>query len=313
MLYGASGMTKTTQLYFMAKWLLSLNPGKILRMILSDAGGIAPFLDSGMIERGEVEIMDFSNRKNPFADYRRLSEGYWPRWELDGKIYATYQPNSNVYFTGQDICRTKPEEWPNIIGYLNDGMSALGNVLINHCSTVVGEVGFKKAWEYEEDGYTITGLQMGHYGMVQKEFYDRHNRGFNSLPVQWLIYTALVGKGDDKMQKEAVYGPQLVGNASTPSVPTWFMDCFHLSKEKYVDVVTPLTPNAKGKEVEKIVAWFQQHVDANTGISYLAKCRVMPEKVPDLMKYFPYGFVPMGYKQGIDLYYKVLEKLNKEK
>jgi hypothetical protein len=311
MLYGISGSTKSSQAYHAAKYIFKTT-GKRLRMIHSDPGGYAAFEDSGMLDRGEVEVFDFSNREYALSDFRKLSDGYWPRKLASG----------GWYFQKDDKCKTTEEEFKGIGGYIIDGISSIGEVLKNHCSDQTEGVGFKESWKFEEDGYTIVGLQQGHYGLVQKEIHGRITRGFATLPVPWIIYTALVGKGEDKQNRETVYGPQVVGSASTPNAPTWFMDCLHLSKEKWEEVVTPLHPSFKtnpeklgsptGVTKEGMVAWFMQHKDAVTDVPYLCKPRVAPELYPELLKYFPQGFVPLGYKQGIDLYFLVLDKLRKE-
>ncbi len=318
MLYGASGDTKTTQTYHIAKWLLKNNPGKKIRYVSSDNGGYAPFLDSGMIERGQVEVFDYTNRNFPLADMRRLSEGYWPRYIVgegkEAKAYPTQVEGSREFFKSTPVCMTTPAEYDNILAYIMEGMTSTGEVLKTHCSNQKEGVGFKESYIYEEDGYTILGLQMGHYGLVQKEIQSLHNKGFCSLPVPWLIWTALVGKGEDKQNRETVYGPQLVGNAATPNIPTWFMDCLHLSRESWKGNAAPkLYKEEEGKDhTNEVVAWFMKHNDVNTQIPYLAKVRCMPELVPKLMEYFPFGFVPIKYQTGIEVLFMVLNKLVKE-
>ncbi len=298
MMYGISGSTKTSQAFLLAEKIIKENPGKRFRLIASDGGGWFPFEESGMIERGEVEIYDFSATKHALGDYRKLSDGYWPRMTKDGELFFKKVPE----------CKTTPEEWQNIIGYIIEGMGSSAEVLKTYCSNQEEGVGFKEAWKFTtEEGDTVLGLQMGHYNIVQREMHERHVTGFNCLPIKWLIYTSLLGKGEDKKNgNETVYGPQVAGNASTPSVPSWFMDCLHLSKEKY-------KANIEGVEtdVEGMVAWFQRHEDSQTGVPCLAKARCMPEDYPTLLKYFPHGFVPLSYKAGITNYYRVLEHISK--
>lgn len=311
MIYGPSGSTKTSQLYHAAKYIHRITGGKKLRLIHSDPGGYAPFEDSGMIERGEVEVYNYGASQYALADFRRLSMGYWPKLVRGNNAYPlSDRDGGEIYFKSEDVCKT--QNWDEVGGYLIDGISSIGEVLKNHCSDQDEGVGFKPSWKYEEDGYTITGLQEGHYGLVQKEIHSRFIKGFSNLPIPWLLVTALVGKGEDKQRRETVYGPQIVGNAATPQAPTWFGDCIHLELAKYRQVPSKLAPEVEDKEVEKMVAWFTQHNDSNTGITYLCKPRLLPEQYPKLLEYFPYGFVPLGYRQGIDLYFAVLEKLRKE-
>jgi hypothetical protein len=294
MMYGISGSTKTSQCYHLAKWILKQNPGKKLRMIHSDGGGFAPFQDSGMIERGEVEVFDLSASKHVLEDYRKLSDGYWPRETADG----------GIYFQKDENCKTK--DWNQIAGYIIEGMASVGEALKAYCSNQKTSVGFKESWSIlTEDGETILGLTIGHYHIVQREIYERHMLSFNCLPIQWLIYSSLLGKGEDKKAgSETVIGPQVCGNACTPQVPSWFMDCLMFSKEKYKD--------KNGNDVEGMVAWFERHDDSQIGLPCLAKARVMPEQYSRFKELFPYGFVPLSYNRGITDYFKVLEALKKE-
>jgi hypothetical protein len=304
-LYGTSGTTKTSQSYHLIKWILSKpeNQGKHFRALYSDGGGWAPFDDSGMVKRGEIDIFDFGSLNvGVLARFRWLSQGYWPKWAKDGKAYPKQIEGSTLYFQKEDVCKTTDAEWGKIAGYLIEGIESTCEALKDHCSDQTEGVGFKESWRYEEEGETIVGLQQGHYGIIQKEFHKAHQRGFNCLPIPWLIYTSKLGKGEDKERRETVYGPQIVGNAVTSSSPGWFMDVLHLSaKETY---------QKEGKEIEGMVAWFTQHKDAQTEIPYLCKARCLPELYPELLKQFPYGFVPLGFKTGVENYFKTLERLN---
>lgn len=312
MLYSDSGDTKTTQAYFLIKYI-NKKTGKKFRIVMSDGGGIAPFIDSGMVGT-TVDVFDFSNRQYALADLRKLSMGYWPRWLKDGKMYASYVEGAQEYFRNEDVCMTTPEEWQQIGGYLIEGMTSTGEVLKSHCANqdATNKVGFKGSFHYEEDGFVFGGVDKGHYNIIQKEVYDRHIKGFSTLPMEWLIWTALIGKGEDRQERTTVFGPQLVGNAMTAQIPSWFTHCFHISKEKYMNVKTRLTPDAEGGETEGFVLWFVKHSNGQDGIPYLAKTRLLPELVPKLLEYCPYGFFPVNYTYGLDLFFKLLERINQQ-
>lgn len=331
MVYGDSGSTKTSQLYHVIKYLikkLSAERGRPVRfrMIHSDGGGWAPFADSGMIERGEIELIDYSSRKFALADIRRLSMGYWPIWvDKDNHSHRDWAEDRVEYFKTENVCMTTEDEWEGIGGYLIEGMTSVAETLKTHISNQDEGVGFKESWKYTEEDFTVTGLTKGHYGIIQKEVYERHSRGFKTLPMAYLLYSALVGRGEDKQSKDKVYGPQLAGSAMTAVVPSWFMDVIHLEKISWNGNASPILPLENGGDGshEAVVAWFIQHKDHVTvtpgleGLeekagTYLVKARCMPELMPRLLEYFPYGFIPMGYKNGLDVYYKVLAKLTKE-
>lgn len=319
MVYGASGMTKTSQLYHIAKMVLKMLQAQYKRkfkwrMVHSDGGGWAPFSDSGMIERDEIDIFDYSNREYALADIRRLSMGYWPRWLENGQLYPDWKPGREMYFRTEESCKTTPAEWDSIAGYIVEGMTSMAETLKTHISNQNSGLGFKESWKIEEDGFTVTGLTQGHYGIVQKEVFERHAKGFSSLPCRWLLYSALVGKGEDKQSRETVYGPQLVGTASTPASPQWFMDVLHLEKVAWDGNASPKMPlelSGEGMH-DGMVAWFTPHKDKETDKPYLTKARCMPELFPKLLEYFPYGFVPLGYKNGLNAYFVALDQMRKE-
>jgi hypothetical protein len=86
-----------------------------------------------------------------------------------------------------------------------------------------------------------------------------------------------------------------------------------LSKEKYVNVPTKLTPNADGQQTEGYVLWFVKHTNGQDGIPYLAKIRLLPELVPKLMEYCPYGFFPVNYTYGLDVFFRLLERIKEKR
>ena len=310
MMYGASGSTKTSQCFHLVKYLhgtkASPGPmfGKKWRLIHSDGGGYAPFVDSGLVQAGVVEIFDFSSWPYSLSGWRWLQRGYWPR-----------DLGKGMQFSSSPEFMTTPEEWNGIAGYIHEGIASEGETLKTHVSNQKEKVGFKNSYVYEENGEEFRGLDEGHYGLIQKEIFSGHMKGFNTLPIPWLVYTSLVGMGKDKQRNVGgvdttyVYGPQIVGNAATPSAPQWFMDCLHLSKEKFKKHNPDHT---LGEEMEGMVAWFTQHNDSVTGMPYLCKCRLLPELYPELLRYFPYGFVPLGFNHGIDNYFRVLDSLMKK-
>lgn len=292
-IYGDSGSTKTSQAYHLARWI-NQKTGLKGRMIGANASDSAPFEDSGMLESGTVDFFDISDRTLALADLRRLSTGYWPR---DG---AKGPKGNKAYFKSDENCLTSPKKWEEIGFYIIEGITGISSLFLNHIRNQEEGVGFKHSFKYEEDGYIIGGLQEGHYGLVQQEIYKLVVQGFACLPVKYIVMTALIGKGEDKRKAETVYGPKSAGQASTFEIPAWFMDCFHLD--------TVIEETEKGN-VERRVAWFERHNDKDTGIPYLAKPRILPELYPELRKVFPNGYVPLGFKRGLDKFYEEMEKI----
>ncbi len=305
LLYGESGTSKTTQLYFLVKHYLEKwrkqGKEKRFRLIRADGGGYAPFQDSGMIERGEVEVFDITSREHAFADIHRLGCGYWPRKARDK------QGREVLYFKSDEKCITR--DWGKIGGYLIEGATSISSCLLNHLRNQDPSVYFSKdskmgqlkgSFVFKDDDYETMGGQESHYGMVQSEMYQIIVQEFGSLPVEVIVWTALVGSTEDKRRGVTLQGPQLAGNKRTSEMPAWFMDTYHLSDE--------ILQGEDGKKRMAKVAWFVQHSDA-AGVPFLCKPRVLPEKFPKLLESFPNGFCELGYEKGINKLIEVVEGL----
>lgn len=297
MIYGPSGIGKTTQAYFIAKWL-AIRKKKISRVIVCDPGQQEPF--KKLQQLGIAQVLNLNLSPYVLADSRRLSEGYWPRGNK---------------FDSDDACRTTPAEFSKIGAYIIDSATGLGSLMKGHMSKQSEGVGFKPSTNYTEDGIYFGGLQEGHYGMIQTEIHNLHVHGFANLPVDYIIWTALDGIGKDKLKAAlsmdtasyTVYAPQIVGQAVNAEVPSWFRDVLNLG---YHYAPKPDQPNTM---IKYRAAWFEDHTDPQTGIKYLTKSRITPELIPKFREQFgKWGgnHFPLGLKRGVDVYLEAIEVLN---
>ena len=301
LLVADSGTGKTNQLFRMVKWIMDKpeNKGKRWRHICTDGGGWAPFEDSGYIDRGIVEAFDMSNRQLALADIIRLYEGYWP--------INTNQGDKEI-FKSTPECET--QDFENIVGYSIEGITSLGTNWISHISTKGGGVGFKYSSSYSEDGYSRGMLQMGHYGNVQVEINDAI-RKFGCLPVQWVLWSALVSKSDDE-HKDSVLAPSCgAGSSINYKIPSWLGTTLYL--EKALKELPTLDKDGTHKVLVYVKAWFDEHMDDTTQLKALAKCRILEELYPKLKEIYPKGYIPcVAGKQGIEKYFETVDKLNEE-
>lgn len=297
-LYGNGGAGKTTQLYFVAKWLWETKG--IRSRLISFDGKYEQFTlgSPSLVEKGAVELIDVSNAGTALATVKRLAEGYWPRWN---------KKTSSQYFAPDKNCETK--DWEKIGAYLVDGLTPWGDLWLAHASDKA--VGFKAAWNYQEEEYTFNGSQDGHYGMVQREIKKTVKQGFNQLPVKYVMYTALVEKGIENYRRKrgkrgdanqgeqnvtTLYGPAVAGQALTPFVPSWFCDCFHIDTVELDD----------GRKIKG--AYYDEHLDETTDVKYLARVDILPEDVERMREKYKGGFIPLGLKRGIDKFYEWVEE-----
>ena len=292
--YGESGSTKTSQLANFAKWLYE-KTGKRTRLITGDGGGFKPIEDAGLIEFGIVEVMDLTATGMPLATLRRLSKGQW--------YYNVKDASGKI---NRQMCNTPEKHWEKIGAYAVEGLGSISDVILNHIANQPEKVMYENV-RWEEDGETFGSNNEGHYGLVQKEMYATV-MAMKSLPLEYTIWTSLVGRGEDKKTKETVYGPQVAGNKKTPVAPQWFGSCLHFhkfmveNKDSETGIVT---------YENSPVAFFVDHPDEQTGIRYLAKPRCAPSEYPKLKGMFPGGYISMTPEIGIEQYFNALEKLRK--
>lgn len=297
--YGKTKDGKTSNLYFLAKYLKKKYPSGKIRLISGDGGGEGPFFDDPeMIESGYVEYFDISNCSHPLSTIRLLSEGYWP--------------NSRGEMEPNDSCRIMPSN----CSYFVEGITSISKSWENYMSTS-NEVIAYKSMKYQEtiDDRTITfgGLDEGHYGLSQQELYRIIVHGFEALSINYLVMTALVGYGDDKFKQDKAYGPKASGNAVGAQIPSWFADTWYLESIKNGGIEEVIENDIKvEKPCDIFVAWFKSHNDDETGKPYLAGIRLLPQYVGMMKKQLAGGrdFLVMTERRGIDKFYEWNDKLN---
>jgi hypothetical protein len=309
--YSESGDTKTTQGYHLAKYIYE-EYGLTTRWIASDPGGRRPLDESGLVEMGVVDVFDITTIGSYLGSIHMLSEGYWPR---RAKSKQTGLPF--LYWRKDDKCLTTPEQWNKIGLVVVDSITAISASILNYMRTSSETIGFKNSYEFVEEGYTIKGLDVGHYGIAQGEIQSIVVRGFNTLPVKMIYYTARVGIGKERKSKknievvsQNIYGPDVAGNAITAEFPSWVEDCLHLNRvTREVEVKNSKTGELEKQNVKQVVAWFQNHKDPDSDMVYLAKARCTPEEFPMLKKKFPFGYVPMDFERGVVRYLDAMKEL----
>lgn len=285
-IYGVSGEGKTSQLYFIAKYLKKTRPNKKVRLISGDGGGYNPFQDDPeMIKSGFVEALDISAAKNPLSLIRTLMQGYWPNSK--GQIAPSEEFRKGL----NDVC-----------AYLVEGTSSISQLWLNNMSSTPGGVGFKLGTDYEEEGYTFGTLQQGHYGIAQQELYKVIVHGFETLPVEHVIFTGLVDEGLDSQKRSKVYGPKAAGDAMTGHITSWFSNAFHIGEVA--------AKNTEGQDITVKVAWFQNHLDKENGLTYLAKVSMIPSEFAEFRKLYPNGFIQLGLTKGLDKFFEFVENRN---
>lgn len=305
MIYGESGDTKTSQIYHAFKYYHA-KTGKRGRLITADGGGDLPFhpkftraywmgtpseLRLEIVNKdGVVDVFDVSNTSNlGFSTIRKLSQGYWPNWVNGQAVFGAFQE-----------CLPKATGADQVGCVMVEGTTAICDLWLRGLTKRTENMGFKASYTIIEDNEVISGLQEGHYGIAQRELQNIIVEGFQTLAIDLLLFTGRVATGAVKRSGESVYGPKGAGQAMTSEIPSWFMDTLHLE--------TVQATNGGGQPIELKVAWFQNHLDPQTKIRYLAKSRVSPECYEELLGAFQYpGCVVLDYNKGLSEYFRVLD------
>jgi hypothetical protein len=285
-IYSDTGGRKTSQVKSFAHYIAETT-GKATLLLSGDGGGWEPCdpeVRAGMILPYRVETSTL-----PLIILRRISQGFWPKdpneadpsrinlvpidyskvggiavegWTSIGQIIMRYLPDKGINVGGED--RTK-------LGGFSQQMYVQGELVTEHFrSSTRGDFLF---------------VQNCLYGLVMN---------FNSLPVSYVLYTALASKTEDD-DRTTVYGPSIAGKKATAQCGAWVGDLIHgqdYSVNRKVKVPSPTgTGEVESDIVETLVRfYYKKHPDPTTGIMFPAKARITPERVSALEQRFPGGY-----------------------
>lgn len=274
-LYGPTGSRKTSQIGEYAKYIYE-KTGKITRLISLDGGGWAPIQD--LINAGIISAWRAVDEPRLLNALIAASKGAWPKLTSKGLrvpgpvvVPSTDQRGKAM----NDVGAYAVEGWTSIA-------SAVMRFLVDKGQKINEDVVSKFVEDSDFGSFSFGAPSRGHFGFAQNFILDLI-KNFSGLPVERVLYTALEGKGEDKLTKQLQYGPQVAGNAITASIPQYVGDCLHFEDFYEESGVDPLNSTQKLKEL-RVRAWFQQHPDQQTGVMWPAKCRLVPSKVPEFKK-----------------------------
>src|SRR5690348_9138139 len=208
-LYGPTGSFKTSQVKLFAHYIAQTT-GKATLLISCDGGGWVPCepeVAAGMIRPYGVETSTL-----PLPILRKLSQGYWPR-----------DPEEK----DPERIDMVPVNWTEVGGIAIEGWTSISQVLMRYLpdkGISVGGEDRKKPGSnmsfgvpVHVDGQVVMenfgSNTRGDYGFVQNQLYGLV-MNFNSLPVRYVLYTALESKTEDD-DRSTVFGPAIAGKKGT--------------------------------------------------------------------------------------------------
>ena len=303
-IYGPSGSFKTSQVKWFSHYIAE-KTGKATLLLSGDGGGWAacePEIQAGMIEPYRIDTATI-----PLSLLQAISKGRWPRDTRESDP-------SRVDMV--------PIDYNKIGGIAVEGWTSLSSVIMRYLPAkginVGGEDRSKLMFNVPivVDGQVTSerfgSNTRGDYGFTQNMLYGLVTN-FNSLPVEYVLYTALEAKTEDD-DRSTIYGPAISGKKATAQAPSWVGDLIHAQDyavERKIVQKNPATgKDEEGTVFETVVRYYyKKHPDPATGITFPAKPRVTPEKMTELEKAFPGGYFTPDLTGGFDRYMKKADEL----
>ena len=248
--YGRSGSGKTSIVGQLASHVHKAL-GKRTRLYTADRGGIGPIRPK--VNLGLVDVI-YKGATDPWLFLHQAALG---RIRRDGKWVDT--DNSDIglmaYESLDSVCYSMLEN-------LSDKAATGVNI--------GGDANAKFAVNEEGEKFIVAGNNMAHYGVIQsrlrKEVWLSQDQS-----VDYVMWTAGVGKEEDPAAAKKVLGPDSIGKALTTEIPRWFDYTFRLD-------TVPARPGQK----ERHLLYIGTHIDLGAGnVAGLGNAR-LPLEAPDL-------------------------------
>lgn len=272
--YGDSGLGKTTNLSFLAKYYYS-KTRKPIRLISAEDSTKQIF--QPLIDVGIAEALFITKAKNPVGTMRRLAQGEWPVFDSNGAL----------------------KEWlpweRQASAYLVEGLTSLSEQMLEFMRENHLFLREQKSDAVEIGGTKIAAASQTAFGVTQSEMLAVL-KGFANIPgierVVWTAHEAETSQGGRIMR-----GPALVGTAKTAHVQKYIGTLLHFDEVAKDGVMVPRV-------------YFVRHTDPQFAhITCAAKVTLPPASKPELLKHFPGGYFDPTLESGLDSFLNIESQL----
>jgi len=283
LLYGESGSTKTSNLGQLVEYLYS-RYGVPVRGIFGDNRGPV----QTQVNSGKLIPWDITSHPDPLGCIIAAGMGYFPTKLEDGIAVG-------------DLKLTQPHEWQNVSGYIIEGLTEIGHLImrdreqkgISSGEPLQGHENPPELLTGSNLKLTFLGASRGTYGQAQSQTHRYVKNGFAKLPVPWAFFSAHQKKAFDK-HGNPVYGPVIVGKALIADIPQWFDTTIHMDKYFYDVGVKAAKGRVTTVTRQGARAYFTSHKDSQVPtVIWPAKLGVPPELMADIFTHWPAGYVPL--------------------
>lgn len=282
LLMGITKHGKTQELHSFLDWYTK-KTNTVARLITADLGGDDPFQQSGMEEEGRVDILRLNSpeiSKQPFNVLTKIYDGFWP--DMNGAWKEFWEVG---------------EKKISIVA--TEGITSIAGLCLEAMKSKETPAGFKKSFTFVEGDSTVSGLNEGHYGIVQDTL-AKWLRMSQQLPVEHNIWTAQQTLYESKKTGAAMIVPAGAGSAQNEKIPGWFSNVFHMVKVK----------DEEGKEVFAQI--FESYIDPKTEAQVMCGTRMLPEVREKMLEKFPQGIINRSGKSGLRQYFVNRDGLTKQ-
>jgi hypothetical protein len=301
--YGQSGTGKSEAAVAIIKREYAKTK-KRSRVILGDGSG-ANY--AALAQAGIVEMLDYSARDWPLTTMEQLCDGWWPENQAD--------PSS-------PLLPPKPGQLNDLAVVVIEGLAVIGAYIMGDRKGGLAEQsarGIKIGQDspvrtvdclFDDKGNVVKGSGPGtafggnppaHYGFAQRRIngYVERTKVFPGI----VIFTSHERAAEDKISKETLIGPEVVGGAMTAAMSRQFNNTLHFataaSKAKAKDSKTAKLVDELDVEYR---IYTRDHFSAEqtTFLKYKAVSRCAdPDKLPD--------YLTGGPGQAILEFYRILD------
>lgn len=281
MLYGESGLGKTTNAVQFAKLMYELTR-KPVRLITAEASSQTLF--EPLIKLGVVLPFFLPSASSPLAYFKALRSGAWP---VEGSKWQTWKEGAAG-------------------SYIIEGATSIPEVLLEELRERGLLLREQKSDAFEIDGHKFSPSSQSAYGFAQSEMLAAFKE-FASLPgVERVLWTGHETKGVDPDTKQAIIGPALVGSAKTAHVQKYVGMLLHVENYPMTHTLGVKEKDVRGSEkaltaVSNVVrVWYERHGDVNNpSITYPAKTTIPTAMLPKLWARYPNKYFTPVVKDGV--------------
>jgi hypothetical protein len=287
MVYGESGLYKTTNLKFAAQWLYEQSHGKPVYLVSGEASTRKIFEPLEQLDI--VRAAYIQGAKAPLPAIRHFIQGEWWRngkWEripeAGGFLFEGLTTFAEIIM--EDLREKQRQIGQDVVGKFSEG-----------CSCGAGDDAPTLKHKPDCAIQKFANAAQSHYNFVQMEML-RNLTVSASLPAPYVIWTAHEAASEEEDTRTPIRGPAMVGKKKVDKIQKYVSTLIHA--ESYA--------TKEGEKADAVLKsdvryWFQRHPDPKfNNIEYPAKTTIPSVNIPQLLKTFPQGWFAPTTEHGLD-------------